>query len=84
MMVYIYTKFHENILNGISVMERTRKVNGHSDGQTDVRTDRQTDGRRARHNTTRLRQTYENGSDNYLFYKKLNYVITFYSWNLRM
>ena len=31
MMVYICTKFHENILNGIRVMERTRKVNGRMD-----------------------------------------------------
>ena len=36
MMVYICSKFHENILNGIRVMEGTLKVNG----QTDVRTDR--------------------------------------------
>ena len=42
-LVYIYTKFHENTLNGIRVMERTRNVNGRTDGQ------------RARHNTTRLR-----------------------------
>ena len=40
MMVYICTKLHENILNGIRVMERTRKVNGWPDGQMD----RQTDG----------------------------------------
>ena len=40
MMVYICTKVHENILNGIRVMERTRKVNG----RMDVRTDRRTDG----------------------------------------
>ena len=45
MMVYICTKFHENILNGITVMERTRKVNGRTeDGQTDRRTDGRTDG----------------------------------------
>ena len=37
MMIYICTKFHENILNRIRVKERTRKVN------------RQTDGLRARH-----------------------------------
>ena len=36
MMVYICSKFHENILNGITVMERTRKL---KDGQTDRRTD---------------------------------------------
>ena len=55
MMVYIYTKFHENILNGIRVMERTRKVN-------DRRTDGRTDGCSARHNTTRrLRRAYNNG-----------------------
>ena len=35
MMVYICTKFHKNILNGIIVMERTRKVNGRTDGRTD-------------------------------------------------
>ena len=39
MMVYICTKFHENILNCIRVMERTRKVNERKDGQMDVRTD---------------------------------------------
>ena len=43
-MVYICTKFHETILNGIRVMERTRKVNGWIDGQKDRWTDRQTDG----------------------------------------
>ena len=47
MVVYICTKLHENILNGIRVMERTRKVNG------------RTDGWRARHNTTRLRRAYK-------------------------
>ena len=46
MMDYTCTKFHDYILNGIRVMERTRKVNG------------QTDRQRARHNTTRLRQAY--------------------------
>ena len=40
MMVYICTKFHENILNGIRVMEQTRKVNG----RTDRHPDRPTDG----------------------------------------
>ena len=35
MMIYICTKFHENILNGIRVMERTPKVNGRTDGQKD-------------------------------------------------
>ena len=39
MMVYICTKFHENILNGIRVMELTRKVNGRTDRQTDGRHD---------------------------------------------
>ena len=34
-MVYICTKFHENILNGIRVMERTRKVNRRTDTRTD-------------------------------------------------
>ena len=51
MMVNICTKFHENILNGIRVMERTRKVNG------------RTDGRRERHKTTRLRRAYKNEKD---------------------
>ena len=36
---YICTKFHENILNGIRVMERIRKVNGWTDGRPDRRTD---------------------------------------------
>ena len=36
MMVYICTKFHENILNGIRVVEPTRKVNGRTNVQTDV------------------------------------------------
>ena len=35
MMVYISTKFHENILNGIRVMKRTRKVNRGTDGRMD-------------------------------------------------
>ena len=39
MTVYICTKFHENILNGIRVMERTRKVDGWTDGWTDRRAD---------------------------------------------
>ena len=39
MMVYICTKFHENILNGISVIKRTRKVNVRTDGRTDGRYD---------------------------------------------
>ena len=34
-MVYICTTFHENILNGIRVIERTPKVNGRTDGRTD-------------------------------------------------
>ena len=44
-MVYICTKFHENILNGIRLMKRTRKVKGRTDGRPDGRTDRQTNGR---------------------------------------
>ena len=44
MMVYIFTKFHENILNVIRVMERTQKVNGRTDGRTDRRTDGRKDG----------------------------------------
>ena len=43
MMVYICTKFHENILNGIRVMERTRKVNQWTDGRTDRQIDRRMD-----------------------------------------
>ena len=43
-MVYICTMFHENILNGIRVMERTQKVNkwtdrwmdGQMDGGNDI------------------------------------------------
>ena len=35
MIVYICTKFHENILNGNRVMERTRNVNGQTDGRAD-------------------------------------------------
>ena len=31
MVVYICTKFNENILNGIRIMERTRKVNRWTD-----------------------------------------------------
>ena len=50
-MVYICTKFHENILNCIRIIERTRKVNGQTDGQID--------GWRARHNTTRLQRAYK-------------------------
>ena len=30
-----FSKFHENILNGNGVMERTRKVNRRTDGRTD-------------------------------------------------
>ena len=44
MMVYICIKFHERILNGVRVMERTRKVNGRTDGRPDRRTDARTDG----------------------------------------
>ena len=44
MMVYICTKFYENILNGLRVMKRTRKVNVRTDGQTDGQTKRRTDG----------------------------------------
>ena len=44
MIVYICTKFHENILNGIRVMERTRLVNGRTDGRTNRWTDGGTDG----------------------------------------
>ena len=41
MMLYICTKFHENISNSVLVIARIRN----HDGQTDRRTDRQTDGR---------------------------------------
>ena len=41
-MVYICTKFYENMLNSFRVIERTRKVNRRTDRQTD----RQTDGRK--------------------------------------
>ena len=44
MMVNICTKFHENILNGIRVIERTLKLNGRTDGCPD----RGTDGRHNR------------------------------------
>ena len=47
MMVYICTKFHKNILNGIRVRSGHENL---TDGQTDRRADGQTDGRRARHN----------------------------------
>ena len=43
-MVYICNKFHENILNSIKVMERTRKANGPTDRRLDRRKDRWTDG----------------------------------------
>ena len=43
MMVYICTKFHENILNSFRVMERTQKLNGQTDERTDRRTDIWTD-----------------------------------------
>ena len=46
MMVYICTKFHENILNGI-----TELWSGH---------EKLTDGQRARYNTTCLRWAYNN------------------------
>ena len=62
MMIYIYAKFHENIFNGIKVMERTRKVNGRTNG----RPNRRIDGRRTRHNTTRLRRTYKKAENIYL------------------
>ena len=39
MMVYICTKFRENILRNIRVMELTRTVNGRIDRQTDGRHD---------------------------------------------
>ena len=43
-MFYICTKFRENILNGIRVMEPTQKVNGRTDGRPDRRTDGHNDG----------------------------------------
>ena len=39
MMVYICIKCHENILNGITAMERTRKDNARTDRLTDGRAD---------------------------------------------
>ena len=54
-MVYICTNFHENILNGIRVMELWSGHEKLTDGQTDVRTD----GRRTRQYTTRLRRAYK-------------------------
>ena len=48
MMLYICTKFHENISKGFSIIVRTRnhdgRKDGQMDGQTDGQTDRQTDG----------------------------------------
>ena len=35
MIIYICTMFHENILNDVRVMERTRNVNGRTDRQMD-------------------------------------------------
>ena len=35
-MVYTCTKFHENIFNGIRVVERTRKVNRRMDSGQDI------------------------------------------------
>ena len=47
MMIYICTKFHENILNGIELRSGHKKLtDGRADGQT-------------RHNTTRLRWAYQ-------------------------
>ena len=51
MMVYICTKFHENILNGNRVMEQTLKVNGWTDRQMDGGHDI---------NTTRLHRPMKN------------------------
>ena len=42
--LYICTKFHENISKGFLVIARTRNHDGRTDGQRDRRTDRQTDG----------------------------------------
>ena len=39
MLVNIYMKFHEDILNGFEVTERTRFCEGQKDRQTDGRTD---------------------------------------------
>ena len=43
---YITVKYHQNILNGIRVIERTRKCL-RTDGRTDERTDGRTDRRQA-------------------------------------
>ena len=40
MMLYIYTKFHENVPKGFSVIERTRNHDVWTDGHTDGRTDK--------------------------------------------
>ena len=37
MLVNIYTKFHEDILNDFQVTERIRFCDGQTDGRTDVR-----------------------------------------------
>ena len=44
MVVDICNKVYENILNGIRVMERTRKVDRRTDRHTDRHTDGRTDG----------------------------------------
>ena len=43
-MLYICTKFHENISKGFLVIARAPNHDGRTDGQTDGRTDGQTDG----------------------------------------
>ena len=43
MLVNICMKFHEDILNGFQVTERTRFCDGQTDGRTDRQTDRMTD-----------------------------------------
>ena len=45
MLVNICIKFHEDILNGFQVTERTRFCDGQTDRRTDGRTDGQTDRR---------------------------------------
>ena len=56
--LYECMKFHQNILNGYQVIERTRfcdgrtdrQTDGRADGRTDGRTDRQTDRREGKNN----------------------------------
>ena len=71
MLVNICMKFHEDILNGFQVTERTRFC----DGQTDVRTDRQMDRQMDRQTNGRPGQKKmfpnpKGGRHNYLLHLK--------------